>query len=126
MATSQEPFIPSGPVVEGPAPPLPARPTAVQPAPTSGLTTQDSSDIEIVEAHEEEPPTESHELAQADHDLKGAAQIDHDSPEVKNMGWNEPPKDVPNPLVGGISNEELWTLLRRFNKVCNRLTRIEA
>lgn len=44
----------------------------------------------------------------------GAAQIDH--AEVKDMGWNDHPNQIPT-LVGGMENEELWTLLRRFNKV---------
>lgn len=73
--------------------------------------------VEIVEAHEEDHPTESHALADADHDLIGAAQIDHGETEVKNIGWNEKAKDVPVPLVGGLSNEDLWMLIRRFNKV---------
>lgn len=72
---------------------------------------------EKVEAHEQEMPTESHALANADHDEKGAAQIDHGEIEVRDLGWNEDPKKVPNPLVGGLPNEELWTLIRRFNKV---------
>lgn len=62
-------------------------------------------------------PTESHALANEDHDLRGAAQIDHNATEVKDLGWNENPKDVPKPLVGGLPNEDLWTLVRRFNKV---------
>ncbi len=32
---------------------------------------------EIVEAAPEDHPTDSHELANADHDEKGAAQVDH-------------------------------------------------
>lgn len=70
----------------------------------------------IVEAHEEETPTESHALAAADHDAKGAAQIDHGHTEVRDLGWNDHPENVPIPLVGGLPNEELWTLIRRFNK----------
>jgi hypothetical protein len=73
---------------------------------------------EVVEAAPEEPPTESHELANADHEEKGAAQLDHGQTEVKDLGWNHEVEDVPVPLVGGLSNEELWTLIRRFNKVC--------
>lgn len=60
--------------------------------------------------------TDSHTLAMADHDEKGFAQEIHDN-EVKDLGWQE--EDVgkiPNPLVGGIPNEELWVLIRRFNK----------
>ncbi|MCJ1335180.1 hypothetical protein MMC09_000447 [Bachmanniomyces sp. S44760] len=60
-------------------------------------------------------PTESHALANADHDIKGAAQVDHDEIEVKDLGWNEHPKDTKN-LVGGLRNDDLWLLVRRFNK----------
>ncbi|KAL9020838.1 MAG: hypothetical protein Q9185_001909 [Variospora sp. 1 TL-2023] len=58
--------------------------------------------------------TDSHALANADHDEKGAAQTsEHDG--VKDLGWNEHPKQVPD-LVGGLDNEALWALVRRFNK----------
>ncbi|RDL38821.1 Uncharacterized protein BP5553_03161 [Venustampulla echinocandica] len=70
----------------------------------------------VVESVPEEAPTESHELANADHDQKGAAQLDHGQTEVRDLGWSEDPVDVPKPLVGGLSNDELWTLIRRFNK----------
>jgi Protein of unknown function (DUF3292) len=73
---------------------------------------------EIVEAAPEEHPTDSHELANAEHEEKGAAQLDHGQTEVRDLGWNESPAEVPNPVVGGLPNEELWTLIRRFNKVC--------
>ncbi|QIW95700.1 hypothetical protein AMS68_001218 [Peltaster fructicola] len=59
--------------------------------------------------------TASHALAVADHDEKGAAQQDHDA-EVQDLGWNEPKEKVAQPLVGGMDNEELWLLVRRFNK----------
>jgi hypothetical protein len=62
-----------------------------------------------------ENPTESHSLAQQDHEVKGAAQIQH-TEEVVNLGWNEPAQAVESPLVGGLSNEDLWVLVRRFNK----------
>ncbi|KAI9651309.1 hypothetical protein NHQ30_001347 [Ciborinia camelliae] len=70
-----------------------------------------------VEAHEEDIPTDSHALAVADHEEKGAAQLDHGTVEVRDLGWNDhTDDDVPSPLVGGLPNEELWTLVRRFNK----------
>jgi hypothetical protein len=71
---------------------------------------------EKVEAAPEDHPTDSHELANADHEEKGAAQMDHGQTEVRDLGWNEEAADVPQ-LVGGLPNEELWTLIRRFNKV---------
>lgn len=61
-------------------------------------------------------PTASHALAMADHDEKGAAQESHGA-EVKDLGWNEPLEAIANPLVGGMHNEDLWVLIRRFNKV---------
>ena len=62
-------------------------------------------------------PTESHALAEADHEEKGAAQEHHFEAEVKDLGWNEHPESVPKPLVGGFQNEDLWLQVRRFNKV---------
>ncbi|KAL8716447.1 MAG: hypothetical protein Q9220_000354 [cf. Caloplaca sp. 1 TL-2023] len=59
-------------------------------------------------------PTDSHALANADHDEKGAAQVNSPG-KVKDLGWNEHPDEVPG-LVGGLDNEELWALIRRYNK----------
>ncbi|KAI9808950.1 MAG: hypothetical protein M1827_007125 [Pycnora praestabilis] len=64
----------------------------------------------------ESEPSESHALAVADHAEKGAAQEEHTEAEVRDLGWDEHPKNVPTPLVGGLPNEELWTLVRRFNR----------
>jgi hypothetical protein len=68
-------------------------------------------------------PTESHALATGagDHEEKGAAELlgeqnIDDTGDVKNLGWNEPPEKVLAPLVGGLRNDELWALIRRFNK----------
>lgn len=62
-------------------------------------------------------PTDSHALASGDHDEKGAAQEEHFGAEVKDLGWVNKPKEDLAPLVGGLKNEELWMLIRRFNKV---------
>jgi hypothetical protein len=66
-------------------------------------------------------PTESHALAlnaakSAPPEEKGAAQVAHGD-EVVDLGWNEPKEFVAKPLVGGLGNEDLWLLVRRFNKV---------
>lgn len=68
------------------------------------------------------PTTDSHALATADHELKGAAQEDHDASNVKDTGWKKNAEGV-RTLVGGLPNEELWTLIRRFNKVCLSISR---
>ncbi|KAF5010457.1 hypothetical protein FDECE_3392 [Fusarium decemcellulare] len=75
------------------------------------------SEPEIIETHEEETPTVSHALAEDSKNFeeKGASQIEHGDIEVKNLGWNKEPHQVPN-LVGGLKNEDLWTLVRRFDK----------
>jgi len=62
-------------------------------------------------------PTASHALAYAETEEKGAAQLSADDG-VTDLGWNEPNEKIANPLVGGMENEELWVLIRRFNKVC--------
>lgn len=62
-------------------------------------------------------PTQSHALAVADHEHMGVVGEDHDEPEIRDLGWHEDPSHVPKPLVHGLSNEELWLLIRRFDKV---------
>lgn len=61
-----------------------------------------------------EPPSDSHALATADHEIVGAVQKNQAAGEVRDMGFQTSP--VPKELVGGLENEELWTLVRRFNK----------
>ena len=58
----------------------------------------------------------SHALATSPISEEGAAHEPHDA-EVKDLGWNEPKEKIPAPLVGGMENEDLWVLVRRFNKV---------
>ncbi|KAK0713424.1 hypothetical protein B0T26DRAFT_873588 [Lasiosphaeria miniovina] len=82
--------------------PLPA----IHPAEESAGTTKES----VANA-----PTLSHALATDDHELKGVAQQDH-ADEVRDLGWNETKQNIAAPLVGGLNNEELWLLVRRFNK----------
>ncbi|CAK7231880.1 hypothetical protein SCUCBS95973_008071, partial [Sporothrix curviconia] len=68
--------------------------------------------------HVTDTPTLSHELAVNDHaeHEKGAAQQVHKTNEVADLGWHEKKQDIVSPLVGGLGNEELWLLTRRFNK----------
>lgn len=72
----------------------------------------------MIEAHQEEAPTASHALAEESMSFeeKGASQIEHGDVEVKNLGWNDQVHRVPRPLVGGLRNDDLWTLIRRFDK----------
>lgn len=67
-----------------------------------------------------EGPTFSHALATEAQEDEGLAQQGHDK-DVLDLGWNERKQDIAAPLVGGMENEELWLLIRRFNKVsCSR------
>lgn len=52
---------------------------------------------------EDDVPTDSHALAHAEVDVKGLV--------------HKTPEDFDEPIVGGISNDDLWMLIRRFNKV---------
>ncbi|KAF2761079.1 hypothetical protein EJ05DRAFT_461727 [Pseudovirgaria hyperparasitica] len=63
-------------------------------------------------------PTDSHALATAEpeeHEKGAVHNANHDE-DVADLGWHEPPSKIPAPLVGGIQNDELWMLIRRFNK----------
>lgn len=62
-------------------------------------------------------PTESHVLSQVEQDEKGLSQQSGDTAEITNIGWGESPDAIEEPLVAGVSNEDLWMLIRRFDKV---------
>ena len=65
----------------------------------------------------EDGPTASHALATSPSaEEPGLVQLGHDE-EVKDLGWNQPKEGIPAPLVGGMENEDLWVLVRRFDKV---------
>lgn len=62
--------------------------------------------------------TASHALATGqagEHDELGAVQLSNKDEEVKDLGWHAPEDQVPAPLVGGMDNQMLWMLVRRFN-----------
>lgn len=60
--------------------------------------------------------SDSHAIATGQHDIQGAAQMAGSSHEMTDLGWRSHHKDVDN-LIGAVPNEELWTLIRRFNRV---------
>src|SRR3984957_9277346 len=64
----------------------------------------------------ERKPSESHALATENHELKGAAQEAGKEAYITDLGWQANVEGLAT-LVGGLPNEELWTLVRRFNKV---------
>lgn len=69
-----------------------------------------------------EKATESHALANesvnagADDHGALAKPFDEDLVEVRDLGWNNEDSQVAQPVVNGISNEQLWKLVRRFDK----------
>lgn len=65
--------------------------------------------------------TTSHQLATGNHKLQGAAQEAGKEDGTTNLGWQKNAKGV-DTLVGGISNEDLWMLIRRFNKASRPLS----
>lgn len=93
------------------------------PIPDTTAPVTDPHKKEVAQSLDDEP-TLSHALATTELEEKGAAQQDHDE-EVVNLGWNEPKENIENPLVGGIDNEDLWLLVRRFNKQTYHFKEIE-
>ncbi|KAK6812134.1 hypothetical protein RU639_012080 [Aspergillus parasiticus] len=87
------------------------------PAPTAGWDNGPSKlELKEREKHgqlEAFGPTDSHALSQIDHDEKGLAQKAGDNDEVTDVGWGHSPQGR---IVAGLSNEDLWMLIRRFNK----------
>ncbi|KAH6623155.1 hypothetical protein F5144DRAFT_550738 [Chaetomium tenue] len=60
-------------------------------------------------------PTFSHALATETRD-NGNQKQHHPEKDVQDLGWNEPKQNIAAPLIAGMDNEELWLLIRRFNK----------
>ena len=111
---------------------------------TSLLTDVDVDPVNREGLDNTNAPSASHALATADHEEKGAVQLEgnnyysnlngtisngdvngttvesiytNEEAPITDFGWHEPPEAIPDPLVGGVSNEDLWTLMRRFDKV---------
>ncbi|PVH73443.1 hypothetical protein DL98DRAFT_469265 [Cadophora sp. DSE1049] len=60
---------------------------------------------------------DSHELSRAS-EIEGALQ-DHKAQidgEVRDIGWHKANVEIPDPLIGGLSNGQLFAMIRRFNK----------
>ncbi|TRX90568.1 hypothetical protein FHL15_008541 [Xylaria flabelliformis] len=88
--------------------------TDVLPVPATTAPVTNPHDHDLANSLAEKP-TLSHSLAMADHDEKGFVQHPRDE-EVADLGWNKKKENIPAPLVGGLGNEDLWLLIRRFNK----------
>jgi hypothetical protein len=67
---------------------------------------------------------DSHDLAHSNHEIKGEAQkqpIFESGTNSKDLGWHKDLPDMPEPLIGGVTNENLFAMIRRFNKVSTLL-----
>ncbi|CCM00052.1 uncharacterized protein FIBRA_02078 [Fibroporia radiculosa] len=65
------------------------------------------SDANVVAQTVEPPP---------DPELSTDAQLELKDPEVRDVGWNKDLGHLPPTLVNGLTNEDIFTLIRRFNK----------
>jgi hypothetical protein len=91
--------------------------------PTMGNSGTSKTDNEFtIEPETPKGPTDSHVLSQVDQDEKGLSQKAGEIAEITNIGWGESPDAIEEPLVAGLSNEDLWMLIRRFDKVCNLIS----
>lgn len=60
---------------------------------------------------------DSHELAYQTPKDRGAAQTGGHEEVVRDIGWHKADNQIPDPLIAGYSNGELFAYIRRFNKV---------
>jgi len=66
---------------------------------------------------------DSHRIAQKTTAVKGAVQIDAPNSFVRDIGWHKATAEIPDPLIGELPNGELFSLIRRFNKVSEESAR---
>jgi hypothetical protein len=88
---------------------------AVSSTPNRNESTNDKSDKMNEQSPMPEGPTDSHVLAQVEQDEKGLSQKT-DSTEVTDIGWSTPVDHIEEPIIAGLSNDDLWMLIRRFDQ----------
>lgn len=69
-------------------------------------------------------PTDSHVLSQVEPEEKGLTQQAGDTDELTDLGWSASHEHIEEPLIAGLSNEDLWLFIRRFDKVSQSLHEI--
>lgn len=62
-------------------------------------------------------PTDSHVLSHVEPEEKGLAHQAGDTDEVTDLGWCASVERIEEPIIAGLSNEDLWMFIRRFDKV---------
>lgn len=68
---------------------------------------------------ENQGPTDSHAISHVEPDEKGLVQKAGASQEVSDIGWEHGSGEIGERIVPGLLNEDLWMLIRRFDKVCD-------
>ena len=76
-----------------------------------------SEDGKVRNMDHKDSPTDSHEISKIKQDEKGLAQKAGDNKEVSDIGWSQEPVEIEEQIVHGLSNEDLWMLIRRFDQV---------
>jgi hypothetical protein len=61
--------------------------------------------------------TESHDLVQVEADEPGPLQTPVSNGKALDITWKSSSRTIDEDLVSGLSNEDVWMLIRRFNKV---------
>lgn len=86
-----------------------------RPSNTIENVTNDVNKVDILS--ELNAPTDSHALAHAEVEETSLIHTSLDDEATTDIGWQQQPHEFNEPIIGGIPNEDLWMLIRRFNKV---------
>jgi hypothetical protein len=87
-----------------------------RPSNTIENVTNDINKVDILKS-ELNAPTDSHALAHAEVEETSLIHTSPDDEATTDIGWQQQPHEFDEPIIGGIPNEDLWMLIRRFNKV---------
>ncbi|KAJ5633298.1 hypothetical protein N7490_009637 [Penicillium lividum] len=92
-------------------------------SPTMLATLQDQVYVPIghpIEVMRKQFQADSHKLAYEVPETRGAIQTGYPSSSnaevTRDIGWHKANIEIPDPLIGGYTNEELFAFIRRFNK----------
>lgn len=95
---------------------------------TADNTIQQTVVQALTEDDDDSQPTASHAIADksmTNDSINDMPNVDHDNHEVLDLGWNKDDEDETRPLVQGLENNQLWILIRRFNKQTFEVRAIE-
>ena len=87
-----------------------------QPGNTIESIAKDINKVDLLKS-ELNAPTDSHALAHAEVEQASLIHTSPDDEATTDIGWQQQPHEFNEPIIGGIPNDDLWMLIRRFNKV---------